>query len=765
MASGILMNIQEEVTCPICLELLTEPRSLDCGHTFCQACITANNEESIIGQEGKKSCPVCRVSFEPGNLRPNRHVANIVQRLREVKVSPEVEQERNLCAHHGEKLQLFCEQDGKVICWLCERSQEHRGHNTFLMEEIAPQYQKMLQSCLQRLNGKKQEAEELEIKVREEMSTWKTQIQTEIQSVQGEFTKLRQILDSEEEKELRKLKDELGVILKELAESENDLVQKKLLVSSHISDVECRLQGSTMELLQDVNVILKRSETVALKKPKSFPKEQRRVFRAPDLKEILRVFNGIVVSLQEEVTCPICLELLTEPLSLDCGHSFCQACITANNMVSMNDPDEDRRCPVCRISYEPGNLRPNRHVANIVQRLREVKLSPEVEQERNLCLRHGEKLMLFCEEDREVICWLCERSQEHHGHHTFLMEEVAPDYQKKLQEALEKLREKQLEAEELEVKVRADIAAWKDRIQHERQNVKVVFQKLRKNLKFEEVKEMQKLKCKEDVGLRNLADSEHVLIQQSQLVRNLISDVEHRLKGSTMEMLQELEREKLMTSLKKEETVLLTGLTDVQRYWELAESENDLDQENLLVNNLISDVERHLQGSTMELLQDVNDILKRSEIVALKEPKTFPKEQRRVFRAPDLREILRVFNELTDMQRYWVQVTLDFPKSANVVISPDQRQVRYASRYQRYKAYWKDEYEDFGVLGSPVITSGRHYWEVDVSKKRAWILGICGKKCKDIMKFLLDCENYGNRNCQKVYSRYQPENGFWVIGL
>ena len=63
------------------------------------------------------------------------------------------------------------------------------------------------------------------------------------------------------------------------------------------------------------------------------------------------------------------------------------------------------------------------------ERLREVKLSPEVEQERNLCLCHGEKLMLFCEEDREVICWLCARSQEHHGHHTFLMEEVAQKYQ------------------------------------------------------------------------------------------------------------------------------------------------------------------------------------------------------------------------------------------------------------------------------------------------------------------------------------------------
>ena len=136
-----------------------------------------------------------------------------------------------------------------------------------------------------------------------------------------------------------------------------------------------------------------------------------------------------LVNLQDEVTCPICLELLTEPLSLDCGHSFCQICITANSKESLTGQERVRKCPVCRINYKSGKLRPNRHVANIVQRLREVKLSPEVEQERNLCLRHGEKLMLFCEEDREVICWLCERSQEHHGHPTFLMEEVAQEYQ------------------------------------------------------------------------------------------------------------------------------------------------------------------------------------------------------------------------------------------------------------------------------------------------------------------------------------------------
>lgn len=141
MAFELLRRLQEEVTCPICLELLTEPLSLDCGHSFCQACITTKTKESMISQGGESSCPVCRMSYRAGELRPNWHVANVVERLRGVKVSPEEEQKINLCERHKEKLLLFCKKDGKVICWLCERSQEHRGHHTFLMEEAIKECQ------------------------------------------------------------------------------------------------------------------------------------------------------------------------------------------------------------------------------------------------------------------------------------------------------------------------------------------------------------------------------------------------------------------------------------------------------------------------------------------------------------------------------------------------------------------------------------------------------------------------------------------------
>ena len=45
-------------------------------------------------------------------------------------------------------------------------------------------------------------------------------------------------------------------------------------------------------------------------------------------------------------------------------------------------------------------------------------------------------------------------------------------------------------------------------------------------------------KAIEEVGLCNLADSENELVQQSQLMRDLISDVEHRLQEPKNKMLQ-----------------------------------------------------------------------------------------------------------------------------------------------------------------------------------------------------------------------------------
>ncbi|XP_054555460.1 tripartite motif-containing protein 5-like isoform X4 [Talpa occidentalis] len=258
MASNILVSIQEEVTCPICLDLLKEPLSLDCGHSFCRACITANNKESAATQEEKSSCPVCRISYEPGHLRPNRHLANIAEQLRGVKMNPEGEQKKELCVRHGEKLLLFCKQDGKVICLLCERSQEHRDHQTFLIEEIVKEYQEKLEGALDQMREKLQKAGHLEAQVTKRRISWKSQIQSERQSVQAKFAKLRGLMDSAEQMELQKLNKEEEVILHKLAEDESELVQQNQLIEDLISDLEHRLEASDIDMLQgSVNKRLK----------------------------------------------------------------------------------------------------------------------------------------------------------------------------------------------------------------------------------------------------------------------------------------------------------------------------------------------------------------------------------------------------------------------------------------------------------------------------------------------------------------------------
>nr|XP_014695135.2 E3 ubiquitin-protein ligase TRIM22-like [Equus asinus]XP_044609316.1 E3 ubiquitin-protein ligase TRIM22-like [Equus asinus] len=422
--------------------------------------------------------------------------------------------------------------------------------------------------------------------------------------------------------------------------------------------------------------------------------------------------SGILVNIKEEVTCPICLELLTEPLSLDCGHSFCQACITTKNKESKIDQGGEGSCPVCRITYQPVNMRPNRHVANIVERLKEVKLSPEEGQKRDLCVHHEEKLRLFCKEDGKVICWLCERSQEHRRHQTFLMDEVAQEYQKKLQETLQRLRAGQREAEELEANIREKRTAWKNQIQNERQSVQAEFKQMRGILDSEEQKELHKLASEEGTILQNLAESEKELVEQRHLMTTLISDVERRL-----------------------------------------------------------------QGSTLEMLQDVSGIMKRSETLTLRQPKPLPMEQRRVFRAPDPRGILRVFNELTDMRRYWVHMTLDPVKSKSTVsISAYRGQVKpniqahWGYNYDLYgfqvtpteNTYENGNDDDCGFLGSLVINSGKHYWEVDVSGKTAWILGVYSRIYSG---FNLKVSSKQGKNYQNSYTRYQPKHGYWVIGL
>lgn len=138
MASGApVREIQEETKCPICLEYLRDPVTVQCGHNFCQVCITQYCEKWAELDSDPLCCPSCRARIPKGTLRKNYQLANIAEKIKELDFKPG---KKNLCERHGKALDLFCDEHGEAVCVVCERSSEHRTHPVLLLEEAAQKY-------------------------------------------------------------------------------------------------------------------------------------------------------------------------------------------------------------------------------------------------------------------------------------------------------------------------------------------------------------------------------------------------------------------------------------------------------------------------------------------------------------------------------------------------------------------------------------------------------------------------------------------------
>ncbi|XP_074023228.1 uncharacterized protein [Numenius arquata] len=148
-------------------------------------------------------------------------------------------------------------------------------------------------------------------------------------------------------------------------------------------------------------------------------------------------------SLQDELTCPVCLEYFNDPvLVAECGHNFCRACVTQ----CWEDSARRLCCPQCREPVPQRLFRPNRSLGNIVHIVRQLGLPPGPAEPPPgppapapplpaaappgppgppRCPRHGEPLRLYCVQDRRPVCVVCHLSREHRTHTVLPAEEAA----------------------------------------------------------------------------------------------------------------------------------------------------------------------------------------------------------------------------------------------------------------------------------------------------------------------------------------------------
>ena len=82
--SSAVRKLEEQLTCSVCLDLYTNPKTLPCLHSFCEACIERLPQDKE-GETYYLSCPTCRHLTElPGGGAGAFPVAFTLNNFKEV---------------------------------------------------------------------------------------------------------------------------------------------------------------------------------------------------------------------------------------------------------------------------------------------------------------------------------------------------------------------------------------------------------------------------------------------------------------------------------------------------------------------------------------------------------------------------------------------------------------------------------------------------------------------------------------------------------
>ncbi|XP_039201777.1 RING finger protein 112 isoform X1 [Crotalus tigris] len=76
--------------------------------------------------------------------------------------------------------------------------------------------------------------------------------------------------------------------------------------------------------------------------------------------------GSMIQDLQEDIKCSICLESFINPVSIDCGHNFCQDCLFIH---VNNSPQSEYNCPECRHLCRPERMKPDARLKSLVEKI------------------------------------------------------------------------------------------------------------------------------------------------------------------------------------------------------------------------------------------------------------------------------------------------------------------------------------------------------------------------------------------------------------
>uniref|UniRef100_A0A671KGX9 Uncharacterized protein n=1 Tax=Sinocyclocheilus anshuiensis TaxID=1608454 RepID=A0A671KGX9_9TELE len=229
---------QDEFMCPVCLDLLKDPVTIQCGHSYCESCITERWDQE--DQMRVYSCPQCRQTFNPRPaLSRNSMLAEVTEKLKKRKRPADcyagagdvqcdvctgrkhtavksclmclnsycqnhLEQHESwfrgkrhkefhsrkphkvieatgrlqemICQKHEKILEVFCRTDQKCICVLCTMY-EHKKHKIVSAAEQTTEKQKQLKETQKTFQQRIQQREKDLQQLRESVESHKVSLE------------------------------------------------------------------------------------------------------------------------------------------------------------------------------------------------------------------------------------------------------------------------------------------------------------------------------------------------------------------------------------------------------------------------------------------------------------------------------------------------------------------------------------------------------------------------------------------------------------
>ncbi|KAK1805597.1 hypothetical protein P4O66_019877 [Electrophorus voltai] len=237
---------QDQLSCPVCLDLLKDPVTIPCGHSFCMVCI--NDCWDQEDQRGVYSCPQCRETFTPRPvLHTNYMLAEMVEKLKKTEfqaaspvhcyagpgdvecdsctgkkhkaiksclvclasfcethirphyqspafkkhtlVKASLRLQEKICSEHAKLAEIFCRTDKSLICYLCMMD-EHKGHDTVSVAAERNKKQTELHEEQRKHQQRIQEKENKVQELKQAVDTLKRSAQTAVEDSERIFTEL-----------------------------------------------------------------------------------------------------------------------------------------------------------------------------------------------------------------------------------------------------------------------------------------------------------------------------------------------------------------------------------------------------------------------------------------------------------------------------------------------------------------------------------------------------------------------------------------------